>query len=311
MNLLAHGVGAAVERLEDVRQLVGRDAGPAIFDRDVHLRLAPARHLRGAHADPLRLTAVLEGVDHQVLDRGRRARRGRRRSPGSSAGIARSTSAELFALTRADSIAWSIRSAGASGASGPSPRPDSTPAYCSTLSTISPRRRASPSMTRPYCLTRSLLPTTPCDRFSAAERITAIGVRSSCETPATNSICWRASRCARLDAWASSATLTESRSSTPKLMPRLRRRTLATAASSDPLACWTATSHRPRFGGGPAARPSGSGGGGGCRESAAALSTARRRRGARRNAGPARSEERLAWRRPNRGGPASPGQTGK
>ena len=71
---------------------------------------------------------------------------------------------------------------------------------------------------------RDRRPTTPCERFSAAERMTATGVRSSCDTPATNSICCRASRCARRDVSASSATLTVSSSSTPKLMPRLRRR---------------------------------------------------------------------------------------
>ena len=39
--------------------------------------------------------------------------------------------------------------------------------------------------------------TTPSARLSPAERMTASGVRSSCETAATNSICWRASSCAR------------------------------------------------------------------------------------------------------------------
>ena len=119
------------------------------------------------------------------------------------------------------------------------------PAYCSTRSTMSPRRRASASSIWPYRFTRSPL-TTPEARFSAAERMTATGVRSSCDTPATNSICCCASRSARRDVAVSITTANVRSSRMPELMARLRRRIVPTAASSDPL--WCCTSRRQRAG---------------------------------------------------------------
>ena len=69
-----------------------------------------------------------------------------------------------------------------------------SPAYSSTCSTMSVRRRpfGLDEIAVPLRLRRSC--TTPADRFCAADRITASGVRSSCETVATKSICCAASR---------------------------------------------------------------------------------------------------------------------
>ena len=52
-------------------------------------------------------------------------------------------------------------------------------------------------MVSPYLRTRCGSPTTPSARLPAAAPITDTGVRSSCDTAATNSICCRARSCAR------------------------------------------------------------------------------------------------------------------
>ena len=75
--------------------------------------------------------------------------------------------------------------------------PTAMPANSRICSTISVSRRPSlrtSSPVLPHCDSSS---TTPSARLSAAERITASGVRSSCDTVATNSSCCRASICAR------------------------------------------------------------------------------------------------------------------
>ena len=85
--------------------------------------------------------------------------------------------------------------------------------------------------------------TTPAERFCAAERMTASGVRSSCETVATNSICCAASRSDRRALSTTRPTPDASTARMPKLRYRLRRRARATAASSDPAECWTTNCH--------------------------------------------------------------------
>src|SRR5579862_9669270 len=75
---------------------------------------------------------------------------------------------------------------------------------------------------------------TPSARLSAAEHITASGVRSSCDTAEMNSICIRARFCARWLVMITMSKVTASRTRTPKLMLRSRRRLLATMSSSEP-----------------------------------------------------------------------------
>ena len=94
------------------------------------------------------------------------------------------------------------------------------------------------------CFTRPGSVTTPCARLSAAAPITDTGVRSSCDTPATNSICCRASACARRAAITISPTLTVISMSMPKLRARLRQRAWLTAASSEPARCRTSSRQR-------------------------------------------------------------------
>ena len=60
-----------------------------------------------------------------------------------------------------------------------------------SASTISVSRRPSSSISSPYRLACAGSDTIPAERFCAAERMTASGVRSSCDTVVTNSI-WRA-----------------------------------------------------------------------------------------------------------------------
>ena len=67
------------------------------------------------------------------------------------------------------------------------------PANSSTRSIMSPRRTASSRITAPYSRTWPGARVMPSARFSEVERMTATGVRSSCDTAATNSI-WRSAR---------------------------------------------------------------------------------------------------------------------
>ena len=76
--------------------------------------------------------------------------------------------------------------------------------------------------------------TTPSARLSPAERITASGVLSSCDTAATNSICCRASSCARRVGRDEQSDAGAEQPRMLVLTSRFRRRTLLTAASSDP-----------------------------------------------------------------------------
>ena len=69
VNLLRLCLGAAIERLEDVRQVGRWDAEPAILYDDLHLAAATRARLARAHAHPWRGPAVLDGVPHQVLER--------------------------------------------------------------------------------------------------------------------------------------------------------------------------------------------------------------------------------------------------
>jgi hypothetical protein len=75
--------------------------------------------------------------------------------------------------------------------------------------------------------------------------MTATGVRSSCETAATNSICCLASVCARRADTTMSPMAVLSSSRMPELSIKLRLRTLATAASSEPARWVAATRQRP------------------------------------------------------------------
>ena len=74
--------------------------------------------------------------------------------------------------------------------------------------------------------------------------MTDTGVRSSCDTAATNSICCRARRSARSAVIASTATLPNISSRTPKLSARLLVRAALTAASSEPARCRATRRHR-------------------------------------------------------------------
>ncbi len=124
------------------------------------------------------------------------------------------------------------------------------PANAITSSTIIDRRRPSLAISWPYRCTCAPSATTPSARFSAAERITLSGVRSSCETPATNSSRSCASRCARRDATSTTPMPAARISSMPRLAARFHRRVRATASSSDPSRWTSARRHTAR-------RPSG------------------------------------------------------
>ena len=176
-----------------------------------------------------------------------------RTSAGTSADTAGKSSAILVSTTtprsstsgRSCPSASATMVAGATTSRAPVERPASKPANSITCSTISVRRRPSPAMTAPYRFTCSACETTPSARFSAADLITASGVRSSCDTPATNSTCCRARRRARAADTTASAVAAARSSSTPELSARLRRRVRATAASSEPRRCCTASVQAP------------------------------------------------------------------
>lgn len=90
-------------------------------------------------------------------------------------------------------------------------------------------------------------------RLPAAELITATAC-SSCDTAATNSMCWRASPCARRRRHGDERDDHAEQGQEPPLNSRLRRRAATTAASSEPAACFTRSVqwllllalHRPR-----------------------------------------------------------------
>src|SRR6185503_16302957 len=62
-------IAAAVERLEDVREILGRNAAAAIRYRNRYLALVPARAARDGHADPTTVRAVLDGITHEIQQR--------------------------------------------------------------------------------------------------------------------------------------------------------------------------------------------------------------------------------------------------
>ena len=102
---------------------------------------------------------------------------------------------------------------------------------------MSVRRRPSFSISSPYRLACSGSSTTPADRFCAADLMTASGVRSSCETVATNSICCAASFSDLRALITIRPTPAINTPRMPKLVVRFRRRACATASSSDPAPC--------------------------------------------------------------------------
>ena len=116
---------------------------------------------------------------------------------------------------------------------------DWRPANSRICSTRSVSRRPSRRTSCPYWRIRASSLTTPSARLSAAERITASGVRSSCETVATNSSCWRARSCARRVDSTRNPTLTPRMPRMLVLTSRFRRLTALTACSSDPDGCFT------------------------------------------------------------------------
>ena len=131
-----------------------------------------------------------------------------------------------------------------------------------------PFRRAAalpPESCSPYFLTRSGSSTTPSARLPAAAPITDTGVRSSCDTAATNSSCCRASRSARRADTTISPIAVASSARMPELRMKLRVRAAATAASSDPARCLATSRQCPSPPGN--ARP--------CTDSAAAIVLAR------------------------------------
>ena len=75
MHLAGNGVSAAIERLEDVRQLGGRDAPAVIADGDPDFRTTTLPTMLDLDADPTIAATVLDGIGDQVLHADRRARR--------------------------------------------------------------------------------------------------------------------------------------------------------------------------------------------------------------------------------------------
>lgn len=79
LNLMGDRMTPSIERLEDVRTIVGRNAGPAVrngyLDRpSTELRATAARAANGAshacrHAHPARVAAIFHRVANQVLHR--------------------------------------------------------------------------------------------------------------------------------------------------------------------------------------------------------------------------------------------------
>src|SRR5262245_28287095 len=71
VNLLRDRLAAAIERLENVFAVLGVDADAAIFNREHHLLPCadPGIELR-RYTHPSRLSAVLDRVADQVLQRG-------------------------------------------------------------------------------------------------------------------------------------------------------------------------------------------------------------------------------------------------
>ena len=78
-------------------------------------------------------------------------------------------------------------------------------------------------ITEPYCSSCGFPSTTPWAMFSAAELMTVRGVRNSCDTAVTKSICSLASLCARVLVKINIAMLITRKKSTPKLIARSRR----------------------------------------------------------------------------------------
>src|ERR1051325_10408404 len=67
-DLSVDGVGAAVERFEDVRQFGCRNTGAMVTDRDADDRLPPFASTLGADADPAIGPALLPRIGDQILD---------------------------------------------------------------------------------------------------------------------------------------------------------------------------------------------------------------------------------------------------
>ena len=67
VDLPLDGVGTSVERLEDVRQVGGRDPRTVVADGDPHFVLTPFAHSLRTYADPSVPSAVLDGIGNEVL----------------------------------------------------------------------------------------------------------------------------------------------------------------------------------------------------------------------------------------------------
>src|SRR5262245_58166875 len=82
MDLSSDGIGTAIERIEDVRQLGRRNAIAVIAHRNPHFRTTTLTAVFDLDADPSIAPAVLNRVGDQVLNRrsksGRVADDGRR-----------------------------------------------------------------------------------------------------------------------------------------------------------------------------------------------------------------------------------------
>ena len=154
MNLLRLCLGAAVERLEDVRQVDRRDAEPAILHEDLDLAAATRARLAA-------LTRT-QGVGPPYLMAfptrfwsAERSAAGSASTAGRSAGMSRSRVAPASAIAGPETAsASSTISAGDTITRWPLARPAWMPANCSTRSTVSPSRRASFWIVLPYCFTR-------------------------------------------------------------------------------------------------------------------------------------------------------------
>ena len=167
------------------------------------------------------------------------------RTGGSASGRSYSTCMPAASISARDDSTMSFNIGGIATGLSANPRcPDWMPANSRICSTISVSRRPSFRTRSPYFRICSSSRTTPSARLSPADRITASGVRSSCDTAATNSICWRASSCARRVERISRPTLAPSTARMLELMRRFRRRPAFTAPSSDPDGCVTTSRQR-------------------------------------------------------------------
>ena len=236
-RLARHGFRATEEGLEEVRHLGGGNAVAPVFDRDADLALAlgpddSARSPTNPPSPPWRIAFC----SRFATARRRAERSARTRGQRSTdAALDREAALTRERLERCDAL----REDGLDidVLEPPLAMARVVPARSSTRSTISARRRPSSRTTRPYSRAVAGSVTTPAARLSPAAQMTARGVRSSCETPATNSTCRSARRRARWAETTIKTALARSRARTPPLTARLRRRTAATTASTEPARC--------------------------------------------------------------------------